>query len=168
MSEAVERLWRRVLHLVASARVLIVRDAGPAQLIQASLNAATLCDDVPRLAEYGFTSAPPAGADAIAVAVAGDSSGMVIIATNHQTYRLRGLGDGEVAVHDDKGQSIELRASGIVINGAALPMTIRTTGGLSIEADTTFTGTVYANGKRIDDQHHHVPDSHGDTQGVVA
>lgn len=157
--DALERLWRRLLHAVGRGRVTLVQDGGPVQVIQAQLHASAVRDAIPRLAEYGLASRPPAGADAVVLCIGGNTSDMVVIATGHQTYRLRNLGDGEVALHDDKGQSIELRAAGIVINAPH---------GLTVNGNTVFAGTVTANGKRIDETHHHVPDSRGDTQGPVA
>ena len=168
MIEQIERMYRRFLMLVRSGKATLVNDAAPTQQMQITLSQVEVLDGVLRIAEYGFQSVPPAGADVVAVFPGGNLSDGVVIATGHQTYRLRSLATGEVAISDDKGQRVYLSAAGIRIEGAALPVQINTTGGLTVNADTTFNGSVYANGKRIDNLHHHVPDSRGDTQGIVA
>src|SRR5581483_6754840 len=71
----------------------------------------------PSLAEYGFQSLPPAGSDVVLLCLAGDHTEGVIVATGNQTYRMRGLADGEVAISDDKGQFVYLSADGIRIDG---------------------------------------------------
>ena len=168
MREQIERVYRRVLMLCRSGKATLVNDAVPTQQMQITLSQIEVLDGVLRLAEYGFQSVPPAGADVVALFPAGNLGDGVVIATGHQTYRLRALATGEVAISDDKGQRVYLSAAGIRIEGGALPVQINTTGGLTVNADTTFNGSVYANGKRIDNLHHHVNDSHGDTQGIVA
>lgn len=168
MLDALERLWRRLLHVVGRGRITLVLDDGPVQLLQARLNAAALRDEVPRLGEYGLCSVPPAGADVVVVCIGGNATDMVAIATGHQTYRLRSLGAGEVALHDDKGQTIELRASGLVVN-APLGLTINAPMGMTVHGNTVFDGTVTANGKRIDETHRHVGVvSGGATSGIVS
>lgn len=168
MNEALERIWRRVLLAVGCGRVTLVNDAGPVQIIQARLNQIAVQDDIPHLGEYGFNSVPPVGSDAVLVFMAGNTSDGAVIATGHQTYRLRGLATGEVAISDDKGQKVYLSAAGIVIDAGPRPVVINAGGGLTINGDTTFAGTVTANGHRIDETHRHgdVQTGSGNT-GVV-
>ena len=183
MIEQLERVWRRVLLMVSRARVTLVDDSNAVQFVQAQIDAFSLLDGMPRLAEYGFQSNPPPGADLAVIFLGGNRSDGVAVATGHQTYRLRNLVSGEVAISDNLGQKVYLSTAGIRIEGAGLPIQIDTTstltinaaGGialnaptLAVNANTTFTGTMHANGKVIDQTHHHVPDSHGDTQGPVA
>ncbi len=155
MIDALERLCRRVQLMVGRGRLTIVDDSQAAQLLQVRTSAAGLSDKVPRLAEYGFQSHPPAGADAVLLFLAGNSSDGVVVATGHQQYRIRSLKAGEVAISDDKGQVVHLSETGIRINSGALPVQIDAGGGLVINADITIIGTVTANGKAIDDTHIH-------------
>ena len=94
-------------------------------------------DGTPRLAEYGFTSRPHPGADAVALFISGDRSSGVVIATGDQRYRLH-LADGEAAVHDDLGQKVHLTRSGIVIDGGGLPIKITDTPSVRMETANLF------------------------------
>ena len=122
MTIALERILRRLQLLVGHGRITIGDDSGNVQVQQVQLSDREVQDDVPRVAEYGFTSMPKAGCQAILVYVAGERSNGVILGTNDESSRLKGLEPGEVALYDDLGQSIHLTRSGIVINGAGLPI----------------------------------------------
>ncbi|MGF6792778.1 phage baseplate assembly protein V [Paraburkholderia sp. 35.1] len=142
--------WSLVRSL-GRGRLTRVDDSGPVQLVQMQLSQNETRDATPRLAEYGFESNPPAGSDAIAVFLAGNRTNGVVIACGNQQYRMRGLASGEVAISDNKGQSVYLSASGIVVNGGGLPMTITNTP--KITGDTPlmhFTGNVTADGDITD------------------
>jgi phage baseplate assembly protein V len=173
MSDAIARLWRRIQQTVGRARVATVDDRPPAQKLQITGGApGEVIDGVRRLAEYGFTSVPPAGSDVIVLFPAGERSNGVIIATSNQTYRLRGLSNGDVALYDDKGHSIVLNASGIQIAGGDDNVTIGTNGGIVINStgqvfiasssDITLdaptihmNGVVTTNGHAADETHIH-------------
>lgn len=124
MMDLLQRLGHRLHMLVALGRTRLVNDTGPVQTMQLTLTPLEVRDNTPRLAEYGFTSNPPAGADAALLFLGGDRSNGLVIATGHQTYRLKGLASGDAAIYDSRGQSVWLTPGGIVINGANLPITI--------------------------------------------
>lgn len=146
----------RLRLLVMRGRVELVDDSGPAQLVQVKVLKGWTQDKVPRLAEYGLHSNPPAGADAVLLFLAGNPGDGVVIATGHQQYRLH-LQPGEVALSDDQGQVVKLSRTGVEITA---PLGLRITGDVTVTGNTAFTGQVRANGKRIDDSHKHT--------GVVA
>lgn len=118
------QLWRRVLVLVGRGRITAVNDAGDVQLAQARLSGSEVQDDMPRFGQYGLSCNPPAGTDCVAIFVGGDRTNGVIIATNNQTFRMKALESGEVALSDDKGQSVYLSATGIRIDGGGLPISV--------------------------------------------
>ena len=134
-TSAITRLWRRTLLMIGVARVTIIDDSKAAQILQLRLGADETKDDTPRLAEYGFTSNPPEGSDAVVLFIAGERTNGVVIATNNQTVRMRNLATGEVAIHDDKGRYVLLRADGIFVQGNNDPVTVETTS--DINATTT-------------------------------
>ena len=161
-------LLTRLRLLVMRGRVQIVDDAGPAQLVQVQVLKGWTQDKVPRLGEYGLHSCPPVGADVVMLYLGGNPSDGVVIATGHQQYRLH-LQPGEVAISDDKGQKVHLSATGIRIDGAALPIEVKTTGNVKIDAARTdFVGLVWANGKRIDNLHYHPGGTLAGNTGTVA
>jgi phage baseplate assembly protein V len=117
-------LARRVLNAVGCGRVNTGNDSGRVQILQIQLSSNEIKDDTPRLAEFGFTSMPPVGSDAIVVFMGSDRSQGAVIATGHQASRLKNLKAGEVAIYDDQGQSVFLTRAGIVINGGGHPVTV--------------------------------------------
>lgn len=142
--------WSLVRSL-GRGRLTRVDDSGPVQLVQMQLSQNETRDSTPRLAEYGFESNPPAGADAVALFLAGNRTNGVVIACGHQQYRMRNLASGEVAISDSRGQSVYLTASGIVINGGGLPMKITNTPQVTVDTPSAhFTGNITANGDITD------------------
>lgn len=114
--DSLQRLWRRVLYTVGRGVIRLVADAGNVQIVQVRLGQLETRDNTPRLAEYGFTSNPPPGSDAVLLFIAGDRSNGVVVATGHQASRLKGLVPGEAALYDDLGQFVRLTRTGIVIS----------------------------------------------------
>lgn len=116
-----DRLARRVLLIVGRGRVSApVNDAGAVQTMQAQINDLETIDNLRRVAEFGFTSVPPQGSDVAIVFVGGDRSSGIVIATNHQGSRPKGLQAGETMIYTQDGKQIYLTASGgikIAANG---------------------------------------------------
>ncbi len=144
MSESwFQRLWHRIQSIVGRGRVLLTKDDGPAQLVQVRVVGDEVKDDVPRMAEYGFVSRPPAGTDAILLFLSGERTSGVIVATNNQQFRMRALETGEVAIHDDKGRFVLLGAGGIHVQGKDDPILAETTSTITAQAggDINVTST---------------------------
>lgn len=128
-SLALERLFRRVQMLFGRGRVTGVNDAGTIQVMQVKMNDRETGDNRYRVAEFGFTSVPPDGSDALVVFVSGDRGTGAVVATNHQASRPTGLQTGESMLYSKDGKQIHMTASGgivvnangqnVVINGAA-------------------------------------------------
>ncbi len=77
-------------------------------------------DDIEHFEPYGFTSRPKApadkkGAEAIVATLGGTSDLGVAIVVADRRYRVTGLEEGEVCIHDDQGQKVHLTRDGIVI-----------------------------------------------------
>ncbi len=139
MMDVLQRLGRRLQMLAGLGRVQWVNDSGQVQTAQLTLTALEVRDNTPRLAEFGFTSNPPPGADAALLFLGGDRSNGVVIATGHQRYRLKGLASGDAAIYDSRGQSVWLTPGGIVVNGAGLPMVVNNTPTVTVNAATSVT-----------------------------
>ncbi|MEJ1411080.1 MAG: phage baseplate assembly protein V [Candidatus Sedimenticola sp. (ex Thyasira tokunagai)] len=128
-------LTRRLRIMVSRAVINLVNDGQGLQELQLTLLAGEEADGVERIQEYGFTSAPKAGAEAVALAVGGSRAHTVVIATDDRRYRIKGLASGEVAIYDDHGQVIKLARDGIRIVAP---------NGLHIDGDVTVTGDLIA------------------------
>jgi phage baseplate assembly protein V len=117
MLGSIERIYRRVLLAVGRGKVTTGNDTGSVQKLQAGLSPLEVRDGTPRLAEFGFTSYPPDGSDAVALFVGGDRSEGVIVATGHQQSRPTGLSQGESMMYSQDGKQVYMTASGgIVVN----------------------------------------------------
>lgn len=97
-------------------------------------------DGIEHVHPYGFTSnvQPPTGdqgAEGIVVYPTGDRSHGVMVAVGDRRFRMKGLANGEVAIHDDQGQKVHLTRAGIVI---------QTSGSISITG-----GAITCNGSSV-------------------
>lgn len=112
MLGAIERMYRRILLTVGRGKVGPVVDSGTVQTMQVTLGPLEVRDDTPRLAEFGFTSNPPNGSDAALLFVGGDRSNGVVLGTNHQPSRPKGLQPGETMLYSQDGKYVYMTASG--------------------------------------------------------
>lgn len=138
-------LEQRIRGMIARAVVRLVGDATKAQELQLDLLADESQDGVERLQNYGFTSHPLAGAEAIVASVGGLRSHMIALVVEDRRYRLTGLAAGEVAIYDDLGNVIKLGRDRIEIL-AASKVQLTAPDGLTIDADVTINGDVAITG----------------------
>lgn len=144
ISKAIAPLTRRISNLLARGAVTLVNAAGKLQTLQVSLLSEEAKDTVEHLEPYGFTSNPLVGAEVLAAFVDGDRSHGVVIVAADRRYRVQNLQPGDVAIYDNRGNSIKLTATGIVI-----------TGNVTITGNITTTGTLQNNSKDISSTHKH-------------
>jgi phage baseplate assembly protein V len=160
-------LERRMSAVAARAVVRQVDDSNSRQLLQLEILKGEVRDLVERLQNYGLASHPHPGADAAVISLGGHRDQSIVIAVEDRRFRLTGLEAGEVALYDDLGNRVlllrdRMRLEGKDIVEVVAPKaniqadTTTIDGDLVVNGDTTFNGTVAANGKRIDDTHTHV------------
>lgn len=89
-SRAIGAISRRLRLMVDRAVVRIVTDSLGRQNLQVQSLADETNDDVERFQNYGVSSVPPVGSEAIVVAVGGRRSGLVAIAVEDKKSRPRG------------------------------------------------------------------------------
>ncbi|MDE2098623.1 MAG: phage baseplate assembly protein [Patescibacteria group bacterium] len=145
-------MYWRLRRMLGRGRGIVQDDMGPVQLVQITPSNLETFDDVPRMAEYGFTSAPPDGWDGVAVFFSGDRSSGVVVATNHQQFRVRGLQKGEACVYDNQGQTIYFKKGGGILMtdkaGSVVNLNGDGTGsmtfgsGLTVNANVKVAGTL--------------------------
>lgn len=100
---------RLIRMMVGRAVINLVNDSLKMQELQLTLLADEVRADVERFQEYGFTSHPHPGAEAVMVCVGGSRDHGLVIAVDDRRYRLKPLVQGEVALYDDQGQAIHLK-----------------------------------------------------------
>lgn len=104
----------RLRLLVSRAVVALVNDAAKLQGVQITLLDDEARSEVERFQQYGFTSVPLEGAEAIALAVGGSRSHMVVLAVDDRRYRKKDLQPGEVALYSDEGDYVLFKRGRIV------------------------------------------------------
>lgn len=101
-------LTTRVQTMIVRGVIKLVNDKTKIQQIQASLLAGELKDGLERYQEYGLSTNPPSGTEALVVFCGGSRNNGVIVATGDRTFRLKELQPGEVALYTDEGDVIKL------------------------------------------------------------
>ena len=101
-------LARCVTLMVARGVVGLINDSTLMQSVQVQLLSGET-RDMERFQNYGFSSAPFAGAEAACVFVRGNRDHGIVVAVDDRRYRLSGLQNGEVAIYTDEGDSVILK-----------------------------------------------------------
>jgi len=123
---------RRIENMLARGTLTTLNRARKMQRIQAKLLGGESKQSMEFFEQYGITSAPHDGAEVLAAFLDGDRSHGVVICVADRRYRLL-LESGEVAIYDDLEQCVHLTRDGIVIEGKALPITIKSTTKVRLE-----------------------------------
>lgn len=101
--------------MLRRASLLGLDMSGPQQLLDLSGFKGDRPRKVPRVTDFGFASAPPAGADFLLLSPGGSSDAMAI-GGGHRDHKPDDLASGMACLFDDKGNVIFARgASGIVV-----------------------------------------------------
>lgn len=110
---------QRIRMAIGRAIVRLVDDARQVQELQLEMLADESQDAVERFQNYGFTSHPHAGAEAVVACPQGLRSHAIAIVVDDRRYRLTGLEQGEVAIHDDLGNEVLLGRGSIKVIGVS-------------------------------------------------
>lgn len=135
MTGALEAMAARLRMIVGRGRIQTGIDGGNVQEQQVQLAGVETGDNRPRVAEFGFTSMPPPGTDAVVVFLGGDRSAGVIVATNHQESRPRNLKAGETAIYSLDGKIVYLSATGIRIDAKGQSVDISNASVVTVDAE---------------------------------
>lgn len=117
MWNKIEQKISRALSSIRQAfrgKLTNVVSSGRVQLIQGDGLAGEQLQDNELFQHYGYTSNPPVGSMAVVLPLGGKTSHGIVIATEHGTYRLKGLKSGEVALYTDEGAKIVLKRGRII------------------------------------------------------
>lgn len=114
LTKVLRPLRNALANLVARAVVQLVNDSGGLQGVQLSVLDGETREGVERFQEYGFTSSPRPGAEAVVLFVGGRRDHGLVVAVDDRRYRLTSLSAGEVALYNDAGARVHLKADGTV------------------------------------------------------
>lgn len=146
MLEQLRRIIRplhlRAMLMVGRGVVRLADDAPKVQALQVELLRGEVRADVERFQEFGFSSCPLPGAEAVAVCVGGNRDHAIVVGVEDRRYRIRGLKPGQAVMYDSAGTVVLLGADGTVEVRAAKNLTIRCPlvrieGSLEVTGDVT-------------------------------
>lgn len=105
---------RKLATMVSRAVLVMINDDTTLQELQTMILGDELLDSLERFQQYGFTSVPHPGAEAIVLSVGGQRSHTVVINVDDRRYRLKGMKGGEVALYTDEGDYIHFKRGRVV------------------------------------------------------
>ncbi len=114
VQKLVAPLWRRVRLIADRAIVTAVTDSFNRQGLQLKVLADEAASDVERFQNYGHTSVPPAGSEAIVLGIGGARAGLVAIAVEDKGVRPKDLEAGDNCLYHLEGHRIILRKNGVI------------------------------------------------------
>lgn len=155
LRRAVAPMKARLGLMIGRAIVVLANDSLKLQGLQIELLSDEVREGVERFQNYGFTSHPHAGAEAVAAAVAGSRDHLVVLAVDDRRYRLKGLQAGEVAIYTDEGDKVVLRRGGVIEVTASTKVRlvaplVEATGDMQVEGNITSGGDITAAGDVAD------------------
>jgi len=137
----------RIMLAIARSIIQTLDDTKGIQTAQLDVLEDETRDTTERFQEYGFTSVPKPGAEAIIVRVGGNCDHGIIIACEDRRYRLKSLPAGEVALYTDEGDKIHLKRNRRIEIVASNRLTItssdvRISGRLQVEGEIIAGGHI--------------------------
>jgi phage baseplate assembly protein V len=115
IAEALRPFRHRFNNMIRRAVIDAVNDKPLQSELQLTVMADEVQDSVEHFQEYGLTSRPPKGSEAILLRVGGSSDIQVAVATALREKRPKLAAVGDVTIWDQDGQMVELKRTKIVI-----------------------------------------------------
>ncbi|MDH0176385.1 phage baseplate assembly protein V [Aeromonas dhakensis] len=144
-------LQRRLRLIADRAIVTLVNDALQRQNLQLKVLADEGADDVERFQNYGHTSVPPAGSEAIVLGLGGARAGLVAIAVEHKGVRPKDLEAGDSCLYHLEGHNLTLHKDGLAELTAKIVIIHATEKLTIISPDTEIQGPLHVTGKITSD-----------------
>ena len=173
-------LKRRLQLLVDRAVLRIVTDSSERQQLQIQTQIGDTNSDVDRWQNYGHTSVPPLGAEAITLSVGGSRSNLVVICAEDKSVRLKDLDVGDSALYHLEGHFFKLTkdkrgqlvADEITIkvkraNISATEEVVINTPSTRFEGDVHITGKTTGDGEGIFDKINTSKHKHKETGNIT-
>ncbi|WP_297572562.1 phage baseplate assembly protein V [uncultured Deefgea sp.] len=95
-------------------RIVGVKNAGAVMLVQGEGLSGEKLLDAELFQQFGFTSMPPEGTMLVSLPIGGKTSHSIVVATEHGTYRLKFLENGEAAMYSQEGAYVAIRKGRVV------------------------------------------------------
>lgn len=149
----IDQIRREVARGLAGARGAVravlqgISLAQRIQRVQAEALAGEQLQDVELMQQFGFTSAPPDGAQLIVLPLGGRTSAAVVVATEHGSYRFKLGAQGEMAIYNQWGDFVHMKADRSIHVKAAAKLFVEAplaefTGNVTVAGTLGVTGAV--------------------------
>ncbi len=147
MNPLVQELKRKIAMAIGLGNLDKINDNAPLQKVQVSMLEDETHSDYDRIQEYGFTSVPLPGCQAVVVCVGGGRDNGIVVGTEDRRHRLKDLQPGEVAIYNNLGNFIKLKADGTMHvksshNVQVEAPTVTITGNLNVQGNITANGNI--------------------------
>jgi len=109
-------IYDRIQSLVALATTEKADDSTQLQTVKIKADEDELAEGVVRLQNWGLSSVPPTGSEAVVLYEGGRRDSPVVVAVDNATNRKKDLAEGDVTVYDDKDNFILLENGKITVN----------------------------------------------------
>lgn len=145
-------MMRRLRLIADRAIVTMVTDSLQRQGLQLKVLADETADDVERFQNYGHTSVPPAGSEAIVLGIGGARAGLVAIAVEDKSVRPKDLEAGDNCLYHLEGHRIILCKDGLLELEAKTVIIRATEKLIIISPDTEIQGPLHVTGPISSDE----------------
>jgi len=151
IKKMLEPLQRRVMLMIAPAIITAVNDSQSIQKLQIKLGKDEVRENINHIQQYGFTSHPKPQSECAVIFVGGNRDHGLVIAVDDSRYRLKSMGEGEVALYTDEGDVIHLKRGNKIEIKSATSVTIDApdttiSGNVSIDGNVSIAGTTAVEG----------------------
>lgn len=112
VNHMIRPIRNRLVMSITRAVLESVKDSGKMQLAKVKLFAGETREDIERFQNFGFTSVPQSGAEAVALAMGGNREHLIVVVADDRKVRLKDLLPGESAMYNAAGKKIHLKMDG--------------------------------------------------------
>jgi len=155
LNRFLDPIRNRIRIMIGRAILSLVNDSNGIQLLQVDLMKDETKDGVERIQNYGFTSHPKQGAEAVVVFPSGNRDTGIAVAVDDSRYRIKNLPEGGVALYDHDGNYVKLTESdGIQIEAPNKKVFVKASGDIEI-GNTSLTKLVNDTFKDLFNSHTH-------------
>lgn len=147
LDQLYKELKHKVIMMIATAVIQGIKDDEDIQKNQVSILLNDTHGGYDRYQEYGFSSVPLVGCQAVVACVGGARNHGLIIACDDPRYRPKDLEPGEVIVYNDKGDYVKFKTDRTIEVKCGTEVkvdcpTTRLTGNLIVEGNITAEGDI--------------------------
>ena len=130
---SIDELQNRVRSMIARGVVSTVDDALKMQVLGLKLEDGHRPTKVEHWHPYGMTYHPHEGAEVVAISMGGNRDHIIAMPGADRRYRIKGLQQGELAIHDDQGQKVHFKRDGVAIE-TSKNVNVKTTQTVTVES----------------------------------